>query len=217
MPVGRRINWLVLAGLTAIGALVAALALSAGRSSADATPEPAMQAAAAGSTEQVFGPGTSQTLLAERIRAANTEDLILQVSAECSIVTDVKTVGTDDQSAEGEVRVWVTVDGKPVPVSTGDTSGKVTFCNHAYRRQTTFNANDQDNTIQTYDTTKAANAFNWMRIDVGSGLHMIEVKGDLTQTATNDKSHAEAVVGNRTLMIQPTHLPPGSTVDPASP
>jgi hypothetical protein len=176
---------------------------------------PADKVAAAGSKVQEAGPGEDITLLSKEIRSSSPADLILQVTAECSIVTNVSTVGNDDQSAMGNVNVWVEVDGERVPISSTDNgadAGEVTFCNRAYRRQT-LNFQNTDATINTFESTKDANAFNWMKLNVGSGTHTVEVKATLTETVSSAKAEAEAVVGNRTLIVEPTHLPPDATTD----
>ncbi|HVL32645.1 MAG TPA: hypothetical protein VM600_03585 [Actinomycetota bacterium] len=193
-----------------VGALVFTGLIS--REPAGADHLPANKTAAAGSTTQVVAPGENVTLLSATIRSSNPTDLILQVTAECSIVTNVTTIGNDNQRAFGQVRVWVEIDGSPVPVATADASGgRVVFCNRAYQRTTEL-LDDEDATIRTFFSTRHANAFNWLKLDVGSGIHTIEVKGELTAEAT-DRAVAEAVIGNRSLIVEPTKLPNDATVD----
>lgn len=171
---------------------------------ASATHEPANKTSAAGATDDVFGPGTDVVLLREKVKTSKPEDLILQVTAECSILTELRTTGTDDANAFGQVRVWVTIDGQFVPVASGDDDGKVVFCNRAERRITTVGADDENDTsTETHQSTRQANGFNWMALDVGSATHTIEVHAELTETAMGDEA-ADAVVGNRTLVIEPT-------------
>ena len=43
-----------------------------------------------------------------------------------------------------------------------------------------------------------------MALNVGTGIHLIEVKANLTVSASQQAT-ADAVVGNRTLVIEPTH------------
>lgn len=173
--------------------------------SAEADHQPADKVAARGSTVEVFGPEDQAVeLMSATMRTSNTSDLIFQVSAECSITTNVETVGNDSQKAEGTVEVFVTVDGQAVSVAGGD-DGHVTFCNRMYRRDT-LNFNDEDATIRTFFDTKTANAFNWVALDVGSGVHTIAVNAVLTTDATQ-KAFARAGVGNRTLVVEPTHFP----------
>lgn len=192
--------------LIALGVAITALLVAmfyANRDSAQATHHPADKAAVAGSTVLVTEPGAPTTILAHTMRTSTTADVVFAVTAECAIATEVKTVGNDDQSAEGVVDVWVEVDGVPVAVATGD-NGRVTFCNEAHRRVTTL-FDDEDATIETFDRSKQANGFNWTRLNMGNGIHKIEVKAQLTETATN-KATADAAIGKRTLTVAPTHM-----------
>ena len=177
-------------------------ALQKGKPAA-AAHEPANKAAASGSSIEINTPGTF-TLLSEQIRTNKTTDLVLQVSAECGITTDVTTVGTDDQMGFAQIRVWIEIDGAPVLVGANDpTAGRVIFANRTYQRSTAFtDPNDEENVIRTFLETRAAHGFNWMALNVGTGLHLIEVKGELTTVATA-RASARAVVGHRTLTIEP--------------
>jgi hypothetical protein len=81
-------------------------------------------------------------------------------------------------------------------------NGEVTFCSRTYRRTTSL-FDDEDATITTFLATKTAHAFNWMAFDVGSGVHLIEVKATLTHSTDGDAT-AMAAVGKRTFIIEPT-------------
>jgi hypothetical protein len=172
--------------------------------SASATHEPANKVSAAGSTAVVSAPGEDVTLLSEVVKTSKPTDLILSVTLECVITTELTTVGNDSQSAEARVRVWVEIDGTPVPVSTDDTTetGKVTFCDRLEERETTL-FDDEDATIRTLVRTGHAEGFNWMALDVGSATHTIEVHAQLVTSAT-DGAEALAAVGKRTLIVEPT-------------
>lgn len=170
---------------------------------AAAASEPANKAAAAGSSIEVFTPGV-HLLLSENIRTNKTTDLVLQVTAECGITTDVQTVGSDDQTGFAEVRVWVEIDGIPVPVGANDPDrGRVIFANRTYQRTTVFlDPDDVNDSIRTFMDTRCSNGFNWMALNVGMGIHRIEVKAELKTEATA-RATARAVVGHRTLTIEP--------------
>jgi len=170
---------------------------------------PADKVSASGSDVLVTNPGNAITLLSETIRTSDTADLLIGFTAECSIATDLTTVGNDTSSAEGVVRVWVEIDGVAVSVAGGD-DGRITLCNQANHRDTT-NFDDEDATIHTHLLTAAANGFDWMALNVGHGIHTVTVKAELTETATNNAT-ADAAVGKRTLTIEPTHAAVGETV-----
>lgn len=173
--------------------------------SVNATHEPADKVSAAGSAAEVIGPNEEVVILSEKVKTALPTDLILGVTLECVITTELTTVGNDNENAEGRVRVWIEVDGVPVPVSADDPVadvGRVTFCNQYEERETTL-FDDEDATIRTLHRAGTANGFNWMALNVGSATHEIVVKASLTTSATEGAS-ALAAVGKRTLIVEPT-------------
>jgi hypothetical protein len=193
--------------LLVVAASAAALWIAVGSGGA-ADNLPADKVTATGAKPDVSAPGQTVTLLGPvRMRTSTVEDLALQFTAECSILTDLTTTGNDTQDAFGQVRTWVEVDGKPVGVVPGtpggSDDGKVVLCNRAYHRDTSGFTADNQATIHDYIRTREANGFNWATVNVGNGIHTIAVKGEFTETATN-KGVAQAVVGNRTLIVQPT-------------
>lgn len=192
-------------------------------SGAGATHQPADKVVAAGSKIKSFAPGENVELLRATLRTSSPTDLILAVSMECSILTRLVTNNSNpDASAQGKIRSWVEIDGKIVPVNgfsspgqvgltpenTGNDSDKVTFCNRVYQRSVTDQEDPLDGIDETRDyiDTKSANAFNWLRLNLGNGVHTIVVKGELSASATGDGSLAEAYVGNRSLIVQPAKL-----------
>lgn len=208
--------------LIAAGALVV-LGASVLPRGAEATHQPADKVVAAGSKLEVMSPNTAVTLLSSTLRTSSPTDLILAVSMECSIFTRLVTGpssdgGTDSAMASGHVRAWIEIDGRIVPVNStsqppqlappgGDESDKVTFCNRTYQRTVTDAEDplDGQDIEDDYIDTKAANAFNWLRLNLGSGVHTIVVKGTLMQATSGDAT-AQAVVGNRSLIVQPAKL-----------
>jgi hypothetical protein len=169
--------------------------------------------AVSGSTVEIMSAGLltgssqqTEQLLAGRIKTSGPTDLIFRVTAECALWTNVQTVGNAQSEAEATVKVWVTVDGNAVPVSSGDTvePGKVVFCNRAYRLET-VNFSDDNATIRQFLRTRTANAFNWMTLNVGSGVHDITVMASLELNASGS-AYAKAAVGKRTLIVEPVKL-----------
>jgi hypothetical protein len=200
---------LLAASLT--GAIALAVTLSV--TGAFGSGSPADKVVAAGDKTVVMAPQTGAILLTAVMHTSQPTDLILQVSAECSILTTVTNTGTSTATATGQVRVWVTVDGQIVPVQSvsnppqttpppGDDTDKAVFCERTHT--VNFMPSTETETIQQYQATKNADAFNWLRQNVGAGDHIIRVKADLASSATNGT--AEAVVGNRTLIVDPTKM-----------
>jgi hypothetical protein len=180
-----------------------------------ATHTPANKATAAGSKVVKAAPGQNVTLLTSTLRTSSTRDLLLNVSLECSILTALTTNNDNNTStARGAVRVWIEIDGNIVPINDvsspgdstpgiGDDTDKVTFCDREYSRTVTDMEDPQDGVdeIKDYIKTKSAHSFQWVSLNVGSAVHTIVVKADLT-TAQTEAATAEAYVGNRTLVIE---------------
>lgn len=182
---------------------------------ARATHMPADKVVAAGSTLEVVGPNAEVTILSATMRTSSPTDLILSVTMECSIFTRLLTGpsgdgGASSATAAGTVRAWVEVDGQIVPVisaGAGSEADKVTFCNRVYSRTVTDAEDplDGQDIEEDFIDTKSANAFNWLRLNVGSGTHTITVKATLLQKTAGDAT-AEAAIGNRTLVVEPAKL-----------
>jgi hypothetical protein len=196
-----RARRVLIAGVCAAG--VAGIMSLGGSTGAVAQHEPANKVSAAGSTTEVISPNERVVLLSEIVKTSKPTDLILGVTAECSITTELTTVGNDFSEAMGQVKVWVEIDGKPVPVAKTDTQepGRVVFCKDLYQRTTSM-FDDEDATIKTLASTRNANGFNWMALNVGSATHKIEVIGSLTTNAS-ENAQALAAVQKRTLIVEP--------------
>src|SRR5206468_13114135 len=108
------------------------------------------------------------TLLTATLRNSTPADLIIQVTAECALWTDV---ASPLGEADASVKVWVEIDGTAVPVTSdpnkgGPDDGKVVFCNRVFRLQTSL-----VDLFQLFLMTRSANAFNWGTLNVGNGIH----------------------------------------------
>lgn len=201
----------------ALGLLVLALLLATpARQQAAATHTPANKVFASGSTMEEMttqvGQGRSssvRTLLSGRIKTSAPTDLIISVTAECALWTNITTIGNDQSEAIATVKVWVEIDGRALPVSADDSRepGKVVFCNRAFKMVTT-DFDDEDSKIELFLKTRSANSFNWVALNVGSGptLHTIEVKAQLDSEVTTTAGEARAIVGKRTLVVFPEKL-----------
>ena len=206
--------------------------------SADAGHEPANKVAAAGS--DIDTVGDDSVVLSETVRVSSTEDLVLQLTAECSILTAITTNQDNPTStAEGSVRMRIEIDGVPVAVSTDDTLtsggddaddddseiGEVTFCNRAYSRTVTDQEDDDGQDEEDdFIRTRTANAFNWLATDIGfnydnpaNGNNIVEivVYADY-DTDEFGEATAEAFIGSRTLIAEPTNASVHEAVEPAA-
>ena len=258
----------VLVGLLLIGALFAS-------QGAFASHEPANKTAAAGSDLDVINADGEHVILEDTIRVSSSQDAVISVTSECSILTSLITgddesnvAGTtppmsqDTARAFGQVEIYVTIDGKRVPVAADDAAapdvnndpegtpvaanedeqGEVVFCNRAYQRTVqdrNGGGNDEGQTENDIDIerdyirTRTANGFNWLAQDIGftydeSGVQngnnivVVQVIAEYDTThsgTTNPATHqacattpgqettcAQAYVGSRTLIVEPTNV-----------
>ena len=197
----------------ASGAAFALMAVPQAR----ATHEPADKINVSASTVEVMqtqvGPGGGSsgpvTLLSATFRNSTPTDLIIQVTEECALWTDII---SPESEAAAAVTVWVELDGAAVPVtsdSNGDgvfndpDDGKTIFCNRAFRISTPLFVGD---VIRLFQKTRSANAFNWGALNVGNGIHTLVVKAQLDASVTGVGTFAQAAVGKRTLVVQPAKL-----------
>lgn len=219
-------------------AIAALLAVVIGQS-AIATHTPADKVVAAGDSLTEVTEGNNQTILTATIKSSKPSDLMMHVSAECSVATThVRDGKTSENTAEGFARLWLEIDDKIVPIMSssappqdpnaqpaGTDEDKVTFC----RRSEDFDKTDNNAAClgespvpapvppgvagcereSWFMETKSANAFNWVRLNVGSGQHTIRLKADVSDTGSasaGDSSTATALIGNRTLIVEPTKM-----------
>lgn len=213
----------------AAAAGVAALALAGGylAQGTYAAGTPANKVAAAGSTTEVVDAVADTVLLAETVKINNPTDLIISVSAECAILTQVtNSANGQTERAFGQVKIYVTIDGARVPIAKGDTEGgEVVFCDRAQEQTWTdssdpvLGGDDGGDKLRQYLNTRTANSFTWLALNVGTAgdnIHEIKVwaNWDVTETAN---AVAEAAVGNRTLVLEPVKAAHGETVEIGTP
>lgn len=207
------------AGLALVALIVAGLAWNPMAHAQDSQAQPADKIVASGSKLVVAGPNVETTILTASVKTSSPTDLVLTVAMECSIFTRLVTGpsgdgGTDSATASGHIRAWVEIDGQIVPINSdsqtslpGDESDKVTFCNRTYSRTVTDAEDplDGQDIEDDFIDTKTANAFHWLRLNLGSGTHSIVVKATLLQETQGDAT-AEAAIGNRMLIAEPAKL-----------
>lgn len=210
--------------------VAASLAWLSVRDSASANHLPADKPFAAASKTIKFSPGSRVPLLSATVRNAKSTDLILQVSMECSIITDNVILGSsvpgaqESAATEGTVRSWIEIDDTIVPIISsssppqnppppGDETDKVTFCNRVFNRTVQDAEDPQDgyDRSRDYIETKTANAFNWVRLNMGSGTHTIKLYADLSHFSTTGSS-ASAFVGNRSMIGIPGKFANDATI-----
>jgi len=158
-------------------------------------------------------------VLATTIKTSKPTDLLLQLSMECALWT--KVVSTTIQNhpsgygpyseAKARVVAWVEVDGVPARLADDDDS-KIMFCDRVHEQELSDIDNSTGNhTISQYLKTRSANAFDWVVLDAGSGVHTVVVKVDIDASNTKG-AYAEGAVGKRTLIVEPTRFANGATI-----
>ena len=157
-----------------------------------------------------------RVILEGALKTSKPTDLVFQVTLECSLWTALAVVGNDAPSqATGRVKVWVTFDS-PDPaagvVGLGPTDtrdpGKIVFCDRTHgMTMSGFDDDEDDHRVDTFLKTRTANAFNWILINAGSGVHTVRVWAELDVSVDEGQGFVEAGVGKRTLVIEPVMLP----------
>ena len=200
--------------LVAVGAV--ALVLIA-RPEARATHQPADKINVSASIVEVMqtqmGLGVSSsgpvTLLSATFRNSTPTDLIIQVTGECALWTDIT---TPESEAAATVTVWVELDGVAVPVTSDSNAdgmfddpddGKVVFCNRAFKISAPVVG---PGVVNLFQKTRSTHAFNWGALNVGNGIHTLVVKAQLDTSVTGVGTFAQAAVGKRTLVVEPAKL-----------
>lgn len=185
---------------------------------ASATHKPADKVFASASTIEVehtqMGPGASSAevvLLEAVLRTSSPTDLILKVTAECALFTDLAPFLFTGETV-ATVKVWVEIDDVPVPVTSdpakgGPDDGRVVFCNRDFRIDTS----NLISAAALFIKTRSANAFNWAALNVGAGVHTIKVKAR-GETEVVAAGTATVAVGKRTLIVEPAKLANDITV-----
>jgi hypothetical protein len=219
MVTTRKRAWL--AGAVAVGLIGTAYAVgSVAATSGSGTP--ANKAVAAGSHLEVIAANQQETIMTATFKTSKPEDLLMTVSLECSILTSLTTNNDNPSSkARSGVRAWLTLDDKVVPITDTSTppqdpnaSGNgdsakdgVNFCDREYQRTVTDDEDPLDgiDSESDYIATKSAHAFSWVRLNAGSGIHTVKVVAQFNNS-TSGNAQASAIVGNRTLVIEPTKL-----------
>lgn len=192
-------------------------------SQAGANHTPADKPFAAASKTLRTGPTPRIELLTATVKNAKPTDMVLAVSLECGLITDTILLGSttpgaqDSTRATGTVRAWIEIDGAIVPIVSssqspqtgstppaGDDSDKVTFCNRVFERtvQDTEDPEDGYDASRDYIATKSSHSFNWVRLNMGAGVHTITLVGEVVAEATG-ASAADAYIGNRSMIGMP--------------
>jgi hypothetical protein len=150
------------------------------------------------------------------IKTSEKADLIISLTAECALTTDVKIKGSgkeETSTSMAQIKVRVLVDGEEAY------PGEINF---AYRKMElkgllwapeNFDPIDPEDLldlpeqyIEIYEETCSANAFNFIAKNVGSGVHTIEVQVMTDATADFEGARIGATLGKRTLVVEEVQM-----------
>lgn len=207
-----------------IAAACAALVLPLVQGSSDGTSNAANKTAAGSSSFVYLGnaatPLPPTTIIDTYIKTGGPQDALIQVSMECSLVTDVYSTTVDNHpegytaigEAEAHVVAWVLVDGTPVTLGGADQDGRITFCDRVHQQEIRdIDSSTGNFTIRQLQKTMSANSFDFVALDLGSGVHHVEVVATVT-AANTQGSYAEGAIGKRMLVVEPVSFAHGATV-----
>jgi len=191
-------------GIVGITALVAVLAMStvAIALSQSAIAAPANKTVMGSGDIGVLASSDGwYSIISGTIKTSTPSDLIVNHNQECVIHTGLN-LNQDVEKATSAVRedIRLLVDGKVIPAAYGDKDGIVTLCGRAYEIDTNvlstvfelcgflegdagFNRTDictaEEIYFDSFIRTKQAHSWSWVVLDVGSGVHDIEVQAKL--------------------------------------
>jgi len=207
----RRVS---VAALLAVLTLAAFMLITRGFSADAVSSLPADKMTTSAASWSVQGPNTTVPVLTAQMKTSNPADLILHLTTECSILSQITNTGSEMQMYQATVQFYIKIDGKTIPVVPGPTGsgansggqgaddGTVTFCDREFKRTTVYDS--QNESIKDEETTSSATAFNWSAINVGSGVHTIVVYAKFIDTNGAD-TFAHGVVGRRSLNVDVTN------------
>jgi hypothetical protein len=188
----------------------------------------------------VFEMDEETLLAATTIKTSKPQDLLILYDEECSLYTEVNlksnkqssgNVGVEIDTARAAQQIQLYVDGTPI-------GQPITMCDRTYGIHTNILNQIQDLCVavdtlngevfedgsfecdetfyNSWIATKSAHGWSWVVLDLGNygdGMHIIEVMGTYVDEddSENEENTTEAVViGQRSLIVIPTHLDVGS-------
>lgn len=200
-------------GLNALGASSAAAANGADKVGVTGSTMEIMEVAPTDASNK----SSVHTLLSGTMKTSSPTDLIIQPTLETSLLTDLVTETNDSSEATASITGWVEIDGEPVIVAsdypdtmTQQDAAEVVFDRREHK-MTLSNFDDDDATMREFLRTRSTNGFNWVDLNLGSGTHNIDLKARLDVYA-DESSSAKALIGPRTLVVEPVKLSPDATI-----
>jgi hypothetical protein len=157
------------------------------------------------------------TVHSQTIKTANAKDLFVDVALQCGIFTRTKSemkVGGDSSTAQGQVEVRVMVDTEMAEPGVVVYDRRVQTLNTAlYQALMTASGTSIDNIgyVELILETLQAHAFNFVKADVGPGVHTVTVQAKVA-SSTSGNATAMAAVGMGSTTIESVRMIAGEDV-----
>lgn len=207
----RTIILVILAALLAIGSAVAVAATTGGNQGVPS----AKTSIGSGDVDYDPTPGLWHDVpgLSAVIKTSSVSDLVISVTAESALATDVKISGTgktETSTSVAQMKIRAIVDDNAAaPAGPGD----VVFNSRLMQlKGLLWSGSDvglldlPTQFIQIYEETRSANAFNFLLPNVGVGVHTVKIQIMTDKSAGFEGGNAGAVIGKRTLVIEAVRL-----------
>jgi len=183
-----------------------------------------------------------ETIVAGKIKTSSPSDLIVSHNQECAIHTGLN-LDDSFEMATSVIRedVRLVVDGQIVPATFGDpvtppddttgnddktTEGAITMCGRAYQIETNLlstvlelcgqhdECTETEIFFDSYIRTKQAHSWDWVVLNVGSGVHDIEIQAKLVKALEGMKTGSTKAKGKADNSADCTvDVPPVDCVD----
>ncbi len=151
------------------------------------------------------------------IKTSNVSDLVISVSAECALVTDVKIKGTgqtESSTSMADIKVRVLVDDGAGNWTAADPAGDtgITFASRIMTLTGLLWSGGQllldlpEQYIEIWEKTKSAHSFDYLFPNVGVGVHNVKVQIMTDTQAGFEGADIGATIGNATLVVEAVRL-----------
>ena len=160
----------------------------------------------------------NDTALSTVIKTSEKADLIISLTAECALATDVKIKGKgieDESTSWAQIKIRAWVDDREAEPRLAD-PGEVVFAHRTMRLKGLLWAPGDvdpggllgldDQYIEIYEKTRTANGFNFVMKNVGAGVHNVTVQIMTDVEPGFDEGKAWAIIGKRTLVVESVRM-----------
>jgi hypothetical protein len=175
--------------------------------------------------EYVDEPAEWTTILSTSLKTAQQKDLLIDVSLECGLYTFTKVkskdMTVDTANAMASIMVQVLVDGVPVYPSQVHFAKRTQELTAKLQGQLALVDSDGDGIVDFNELvvvdyeeisllleTLSANSFNFVCMNLDSGVHTIEVQAkiEMDTLAQMGEAEAKAMIGRGTVVVEEVRM-----------